>query len=128
MKTRLVFVLCAAVVVLGCDVRASLYPVQGPLSKQSPAVTYAAKIEGFNGPGKTISVSYRDGEVLSGNWEIVPGARASKGATATSAPVSDNPFRGLGRCVRPRILLRTRPWPIVRARGSQREPRHGYDG
>lgn len=90
MKTRLVFVLCAAVVVLGCDVRASLYPVQGPLSKQSPAVTYAAKIEGFNGPGKTISVSYRDGEVLSGNWEIVPGARASKGATATSAPVSDN--------------------------------------
>ncbi|MFZ0520072.1 MAG: hypothetical protein WAL95_03560 [Candidatus Acidiferrales bacterium] len=90
MKFRLILVLCAATVVLGCDVRASLYPVQGPLFKQSPAVTYAAKIEGFNGPGRAISVNYRDGEILTGNWEIVPGARASKGAAATSVPASGN--------------------------------------
>ena len=77
MKLRLILVLCAATVVLGCDVRATLYPVQGPLSKQSPAATYAATVKGFNGPGRTISVNYRDGEILTGNWEIVPGARAS---------------------------------------------------
>jgi hypothetical protein len=87
---RLVLVVCAAVVILGCSVRASLYPVQGPLSKHNPSLVYSARIEGFNGPGRAISVDYGDGEVLTGTWQVVPGARESKGAAAASAPPSDN--------------------------------------
>lgn len=90
MKPRLILGLCAATVILGCNVRASLYPVQGPLSTQNPSLVYAARIEGFNGPGRSISVDYGDREVLTGSWEVVPGARASKSAAAPSVPASSN--------------------------------------
>jgi hypothetical protein len=90
MKSRLILVLPVALTLSGCDVRASLYPVQGPLSKQTPLPVYAARIKGFNGPGRDVSVVFNEGEVLSGRWQVVPGARASKGAATAGAPATKN--------------------------------------
>jgi hypothetical protein len=85
MKSRLILVVSMAFILSGCDVRASLYPVQGPPSKQSPLPVYAARIKGFNGPGRDVSVVSNEGEALSGRWELMPGARDSKGAASAAA-------------------------------------------
>ena len=90
MKRRLILTLSAAFILLGCGVRATLYPVQGPLSKQNPPITFAAKVKGFNGPGREITVDFSGGEVLSGSWELVRGARDSKGAPPVNASAADS--------------------------------------
>ena len=88
MKGRIFLLLSVALILSGCDVRANLYLVQGPLSKQTPLPVFAARIKGFNGPGRDISVIYDGGEVLSGHWERMPGARDSKGKAGS--PAADN--------------------------------------
>jgi hypothetical protein len=87
MKHRLCFVLLAISTVLGCTHTARLYPVQGPLSAQTPVPVLMAKITGAFTPGN-ISVILSDGEVCKGRWVIVNPAQAPKGANTATAPTS----------------------------------------
>jgi hypothetical protein len=61
MKTALLLV--AALLVSGC-VAGHLYPVQGPLSAQTPRPIYNVKMDNADG----ISARLADGEVCRGTW------------------------------------------------------------
>jgi hypothetical protein len=58
-----VLLLCAAVLVSGCAA-GHLYPVQGPLSAQTPPPIYKVKM----GSGDEISARLANGELCSGTW------------------------------------------------------------
>lgn len=73
---------------LGCSHTARLYPVQGPLSAQTPVPVLVAKITGAFTPGE-ISVVLSDGEACKGRWVMVPRPKVPKGATTANAPTTN---------------------------------------
>src|SRR5207253_5622159 len=89
MKNNLLFVLLSVSVLAGCRMTGRLYPVQGPLSAQSPTPVLLAKLTGaFNSGNMTIVLA--DGEVCKGHWATVPLHPVAKaGATASTAPDSN---------------------------------------
>jgi hypothetical protein len=89
MKSRLVPVLLIILVLSGCAATARLYPVQGPLSTQTPPPVYIAKLSGAFNSG-SFSAVLNDGEVFKGRWEMVPLAKTSMGTTTASNPHFDN--------------------------------------
>ena len=60
MKNKLCLVLLGISTMLGCSRTARLYPVQGPLSTQTPLPVLVAKVTGAFSPGR-ISVVLSDG-------------------------------------------------------------------
>ena len=71
MKTKLCLILLACFVTFGCVRPAHFYPVQGPLSSQTPLPVATAKISyGLN--LKQLSVVLSSGEVCKGAWTEVP--------------------------------------------------------
>src|SRR5260370_37448353 len=89
MRSKLVFVLLAVSILTGCRATGRLYPVQGPLSAQTPTPVLLAKVTGAFNSGN-ISVALTDGEGCKGHLATVPCPQASKGAAATgTAPRSE---------------------------------------
>jgi len=73
---------------LGCTHTSRLYPVQGPLATQTPALVLFAKLTGAtNG---NISIVLSDGEVCKGRWARVPQVQSPKDATAAVATETDD--------------------------------------
>lgn len=85
MKNKFILVLFAISLVSGCRATGRLYPVQGPLSSQTPTPVLLAKLTGAFNSGN-ISVVLADGEICKGHWATVPRPEASKGATSTAPP------------------------------------------
>lgn len=88
MKIRLGVMLLSLAVMLGCSHTARLYPVQGPLSAQTPVPVLLAKITGALTPAD-ISVVMGDGEVCKGHWELVRRPKPGKGENTATAPETD---------------------------------------
>src|SRR2546427_9989385 len=87
MKNNLLFVLLSVSVLAGCRMTGRLYPVQGPLSAQSPTPVLLAKLTGaFNSGNMTVVLA--DGEVCKGHWATVARPPVAKGgATSSTSPV-----------------------------------------
>ena len=88
MKNKLCLVLLEISTMLGCSRTARLYPVQGPLSTQTPLPVLVAKVTGAFSPG-SISVVLSDGEICKGRWTRVPPVQVPKGANTANAPVTN---------------------------------------
>lgn len=86
MKARLVMALLAISLLPACIVKGRLYPVQGPLSAQTPVPVLSAKASGIFNSGN-MSVVLSDGEVCKGRWEVGQAIPAPKG-TITGNPSS----------------------------------------
>jgi hypothetical protein len=84
-KVKLCFLLLGISIMLGCSHTYRFYPVQGPLSAQTPLPVLVAKLTGAISSGN-ISVVLSDGEVCKGQWAEVPRAKVPKGANTASAP------------------------------------------
>ena len=83
MKNSFLFALLSISILAGCRMTARLYPVQGPLSAQSPTPILLAKLTGaFNSGNMTVVLA--DGEVCKGHWATVPRSPVAK-ATAGAA-------------------------------------------
>lgn len=90
MKNEVNFSLLSAVLFLsfamiGCSHTARLFPVQGPLSAQTPSPVLVGKITGAFNSG-SLSFVLGDGEVCSGHWTMVPRAKGTEVAKADGAP------------------------------------------
>jgi hypothetical protein len=83
MKSKLCLLLLAISATLGCYMKARLYPVQGPLSAQTPVPVLMAKVTGKINP-EAISVVLSDGEVCKGPWVFVNNVPSSKGSSITA--------------------------------------------
>ncbi len=87
MKGKLCCLLLAISTMLGCYVNTRFYPVQGPLSAQTPVPVLMGKITGKVKP-ETVSVVLGDGEVCKGRWVFVNDV-PSKGPNSVVAPNTD---------------------------------------
>lgn len=86
MKNKFRFFILAVFLLSGCRATGRLYPVQGPLSAQTPTPVLFAKLTGAFNSGN-LSVVLADGEVCKGHWTTVPGVKPSPGAApAGTAP------------------------------------------
>jgi lysozyme family protein len=88
MKSRLVLLLMCVSTLSGCAT-ARFYPVQGPLSTQTPVPVYVAKLSGAFNSGN-FSVVLGDGEVCKGRWAKVPRPKTSNDVTTTTAVPANN--------------------------------------
>jgi hypothetical protein len=89
-KVKLWVLLLGISIMLGCSHKYRFYPVQGPLSAQTPLPVLVAKLTGsFPFTSGNISVVLGDGEVCKGHWAQVPRVKVPKGANTTSAPDSN---------------------------------------
>jgi len=86
-KSHLVVVLSCLSVLSGCSATARLYPVQGPLSAQTPPPVYVAKMTGALNSG-SFSATLNGSEVCTGHWAQVTRPKAS-----TEVPVSGGASR-----------------------------------
>ena len=96
MKHKLWLVLVGTSFLVGCTITAHLYPVQGPLSAQSPLPVFSTKLSGTINP-RTISATLSNGEICKGNWIVIPQARVQKGSDAATtindlAPIWDTVY------------------------------------
>lgn len=84
MKKRisLILLIVSASALSACTRTARLYPVQGPVSAQSPTPVFFAKITGVSYP-LGISIVLGGGELCKGRWNQVAPAQPAKGATAS---------------------------------------------
>lgn len=88
MKSFFVPLLLCASTLSGCAT-ARLYPVQGPLSLQTPVPIYVAKFSGAFDSGN-LSVVLAEGEVCKGRWATVPRPTTSTDAAAATAVPANN--------------------------------------
>jgi hypothetical protein len=72
MKTNITLILLFAAILAGCSTTAHLYPVEGPLSKETPLPVLSAKIDGVSGYSGNITLTMPDGEKLTGRWSADP--------------------------------------------------------
>src|SRR5437879_2844331 len=87
-KTRFFCILFGACILVGCRVTGRLYPVQGPLSAQTPTPVLLARLTGAFSSGG-ISVVLPDGEVCKGRWATERPVQVPKGAAIASATPND---------------------------------------
>lgn len=72
--------------IAGCSTTATLYPVDGPLSKQQPLPVLTANVDGIMGNSGGISLSLPDGELCTGKWSsIAPMSVGFSTATASGS-------------------------------------------
>ena len=88
MKSKLCLLLLAISATLGCYLNARLYPVQGPLSAQTPVPVLRAKVYGKIKP-ESISVVLNDGEVCKGPLIFVNNVHSSQGPNSVTAPTTE---------------------------------------
>jgi hypothetical protein len=88
LKKRLGLILLLISIMLGCSHTYRLYPVQGPISQQTPSLVLFAKVTGQK--SGSISVVLGDGEVCNGNWALMPAVQVPKDAIATNAPPTNS--------------------------------------
>src|SRR5882672_5669113 len=84
MKNSVLSILLAVSIMTGCSRTGRLYPVQGPLSAQTPSPVFVAKLTGALNSGN-VSVVLGSGEVAKGRWSVVP-VPSAKGAAPATAP------------------------------------------
>jgi len=84
-KLKLGVLLLGISVMLGCARTYRFYPVQGPLSAQTPSPVLVAKMTGAISSG-SISVVLSDGEVCTGRWVEMPRVQVPKGANTATVP------------------------------------------
>jgi hypothetical protein len=89
MKIRILLLLLSVAILDGCSATARLYPVQGPLSTQTPLPVFLAKMTGKPNSG-TITAMLNSGEACKGHWQVIPRAKAAKGATTATYPSDNN--------------------------------------
>jgi hypothetical protein len=88
MKGKLCLLLLAISTMLGCaKLTARFYPVQGPLSAQTPQPVLIARISGKFTLGD-MSVVLPDGELCKGRWTVVSLVSAPKATAITTAPTN----------------------------------------
>jgi hypothetical protein len=87
MNMKVFFVLLALSLMAGCSATLRLYPVQGPLSAQTPLPVFPGKFTGLVNSGN-ISFALGDGEVCKGLWTRVVPVKAAKGETIANPPSS----------------------------------------
>jgi len=68
-----------AVLVAGCSTTVSMFPVEGPLSQESPVPTLQATADGIMGNSGNMSLTMPDGESCNGKWSSAAGAGISVG-------------------------------------------------
>lgn len=78
----IVFAILAAQLA-ACSTTATLYPVDGPLSKQQPLPVLTATVDGIMGNTGGISMTLPDGEQCTGKWSSI--APMSVGFSSASA-------------------------------------------
>lgn len=76
-----------------CATTATLYPVDGPLSKQQPLPVLTATVDGIMGNAGGISMTLPDGEQCTGKWSSIAPmsvgfSMASASGTATNGMAS----------------------------------------
>jgi len=82
---------------VGCTSTASLFPVKGPLSKQTPVPTIQATVNGITGNSGEITLAMPDGESCFGKWSSAAGAGIGAG---TGSLISKyGPVYGVGASV-----------------------------
>jgi hypothetical protein len=84
-KLSLGAILVGILVTVGCSHKYQFYPVEGPLSAQTPLPVLVAKMTGGLTSG-SISVVLSDGEVCQGRWAQVPRVKVAKGANTATVP------------------------------------------
>jgi hypothetical protein len=89
MKTRLLLLFSCTLFLSGCFETARLYPIQGPLSVQTPTPVYLAKLSGGLKSGNFTAI-LAAGEACKGRWQTVPRPKPEKGATSATDPAAGN--------------------------------------
>jgi hypothetical protein len=89
MKFRSAWLVLLVIFASGCSTTATLYPVEGPMSQQSPLPVITATADGMTGNTGDISLILPDGEVCKGRWSSIAPmsvrySAASASGTATS--------------------------------------------
>lgn len=89
MRTTSFVALLITAALYGCSTTATLFPVDGPLSKLSPPPVLTATADGITGNTGNISLVMPDGEVCKGRWSsIAPMAYRYSTASATGSATS----------------------------------------
>jgi hypothetical protein len=88
-KKEFCLIILGICAMLGCSAKARLYPVQGPLSAQTPLPVLVGKVTGGPINPKNISVVLSDGEVCKGRWAMVHPVKVPKGANTATAPATN---------------------------------------
>jgi hypothetical protein len=81
-------VLLGLAMISGCTLKVLLYPVQGPLSTQTPSPVFPGKLSGMLNSG-SVSFVLGDGEIFKGGWTRVIPVKATQGAAMVSSPQSE---------------------------------------
>jgi len=72
MKTfRICILLISVSILISCSTTATLYPIDGPLSKIQPLPVITAKADGIMGNTGNISLTFPDGELCKGRWSSI---------------------------------------------------------
>ena len=69
-----------------CSTTATIYPVDGPLSKQQPLPVLTASVDGIMGNTGGISLTLPDGEHCTGKWSSIAPMNVGLSTATTSAP------------------------------------------
>lgn len=77
--------LLAPLILVGCATTGRFYPVQGPLSAQTPSPVLVAKLKLTGLNSGTISVILPDREPCAGRWSLVPRSNTGTRASEMSA-------------------------------------------
>ena len=76
-------------VLVACSTTATLYPIEGPLTKQQPLPVLTAAVDGIMGNTGGISLSLPDGEHCTGKWSsIAPMSVGFSTASASGSAIS----------------------------------------
>jgi len=86
-RISLFLLIISASTISACTRTARLYPVQGPVSAQSPTPVFFAKITGVSYPSG-ISIVLGGGELCKGRWNQVAPTQPAKGAPASVQQVT----------------------------------------
>jgi hypothetical protein len=81
MNLKVFFVPLALSLMAGCSATFRLYPVQGPLSAQTPLPVFPGKVTGVLNSGN-VSFTLLDAEVCKGLWTRVVPLNAASGKTS----------------------------------------------
>jgi len=80
-------ILVLASVLTGCSVRARLYPVQGPLSAQTPPPVFAGKLTAHaDFRSGTFTAVLNDGEVFKGDLRLVESRQKTRMGEVEATP------------------------------------------
>jgi hypothetical protein len=71
MRPKAALLVLVVILASACSTTVTLYPVEGPMSKQSPLPVLTARADGITGNTGNISLVLPDGEVCKGRWSSI---------------------------------------------------------